>query len=410
MPVFKCILKILRANITFFLIYIIGLSFMGIGIASSLSSEPTTGAFEIDRATYAVVDRDKSALSEGVAAFLGEHGDAVAVEDDEFALQNVIAKGAVDYLLVIPAGYGEQFAQAVRDGKELPAMDAAYSFISLAGIFMDQQVDGYVSLVRTLMTAHPHDAVADLTTQAAKYFEDSVDASYISTAVDVSAADQFSVFLGWSIYTLFTGIVVCVGNILGVMGRPDLRRRNLASALPQGRYNLQLALGCLVITLVSWGWTFGLGIAVYHDAAFSIGLAGVALCGAAMLALCLFAFSFALILGQSGASLLACNAWGNIVGLVIAFLGGTWVPLSLMSSEVLAVAHWLPGYWYSSALEEAITVGATPTLAGALPALQCIGVLLLFAAACFCISLVVARLRAQTSEAGGNLTAPATLS
>lgn len=407
MQVFKCAMGVIRGNLVFPLVYIVGLSFMGLAMAMAFGFEGTVDEFQMERGSYAVIDRDGSALSQGVAQALQQMGDQVAVADDRRAMQDAVAKGRVDYLLMIPQGFGEGFAQAVRAGQEPPAMEAAYSFYSMAGAFADQSVDGYLSLVRSLMAADPQADAAQVAQEALRLAAQPGTASVIPGSATVSEADRFVFYLQWSTYTLFAGIVVCVGLLTGTLGRADVRRRNLASPLSFASYTAQLALACAVVTLVAWGWTLLMGLVAFPQAAAAISPVGLGLCAAAMLAYCLGALAFGLLLGQLGASSMVCNAVGNIVGMVLSFFGGAWVPLDILSPEVVAAARWLPGYWYTTTCQAAAGLAPAPGIEALLPVFQGLGVLLMFAVAVFCVSLVAGRIRLQTAQAGGNRAAEA---
>ena len=62
MQVFKCALEVILRNKVFPLVYIVGLSFMGLFMSWSFDFESTGGTFELAQATYAVIDRDQSEL------------------------------------------------------------------------------------------------------------------------------------------------------------------------------------------------------------------------------------------------------------------------------------------------------------------------------------------------------------
>ena len=402
MQVFKCALRIVRAHFIFPLIYIVGLSLMGLFMASSFTFGAPGGQFERASADYAVVDRDGGALIQGLAASMAAQGQAVAVADEPRAFQDAVAKGAVDYLLVVPQGYGDAFLEAVRAGEEPPAMDAVYSYYAAEGTFMDEAVDGYLAAARTVALADPaasQSAVADAALEAVGQRAEAV---LLDVEGAVSEADRFVFYLAWSTYTLFAGITVCVGMMTATMGRTDVRRRNLASPLPFLAYNAQLGAACLVMVLGAWAWAFGLGLVAFPAAVAEMSAVGLAWCAASMLAFCLVPLALGFLLGALGASGLVVNAVGNIAGMVVSFLGGAWIPLDLMTPEVMALAHALPGFWYTDACSMAAHLPAEAAVGEALPVLQDIGVLVLFAVALFCVALAAARLRTRTAAAGGN--------
>lgn len=407
MQVFKCAMRIIRGNIVFPIIYIIGLSFMGIFMAASFDFDMNENGLERYSCNFSVIDRDGSELSDAITSQLAQHGTQVVVEDTPLAIQDAVAKGTTDYLLIIPEGYEANFAEASHAGEDIPAMETVFSYYSMEGELVDQSVNGFLGMVRSLATVDPDAPLPDVIDQAADYSSRQAPVSVIEKSTATSKADQFVFYLQWSTYTLFAGITVCVGLLVTTLGRVDVRRRNLASPLSFASYNLQLGAACAVITLVAWAWTFCLGLVAFPDAVAQIAPAGLALCALSMLAYCLVPLAFGFLLGQVGANGLICNAAGNIIGMVISFFGGAWISLDLMTPEIVTLAHLLPGYWYSSACSAAAHAPAIMDSATLELVLGHVGVLLLFALALLCVSLVAGRKRLQTSEAGGNRAAEA---
>ena len=73
----------------------------------------------------------------------------------------------------------------------------------------------------------------------------------------------------------------------------------------------------------------------------------------------------------------ASNALGNILGMVISFLGGAWISFDLLDPSVQMLAHFSPAYWYTGALQAAADMGAA-TPEAVIPILENMGVMLLF--------------------------------
>lgn len=406
MKVFECALRIIRGNIVFPLVYIVGLSFMGVFMALSFDFGGIEETLDESGVEYAVIDRDDSVLSRSIAGFLEERGVAVSIDDSRIAFQDAVAKGQADYLLVIPAGYEERFRAAVAAGAELPVMDAVFGYYSVSGSIMDEAVDAYLSVVRTLLLADGTPSMEEATRRAMDVASTRSDVSFVDVGQSTTEADRLVFYLQWSTYTLFAGIVVCVGMLIATMNRTDVRRRNLASPLGYASYNLQLALSCGVFAFASCAWTILLGALVFPSAALELGLGGMALLALSVLGYALMALAFGFMLGQFGASALVCNALGNIIGMVISFMGGAWMSLDLLSPQVVALSRWLPGYWYIDGCQAAARFGADPAAAGTV--LLDAGILALFAIAFLAIGFVAAKQRLQTSEAGGNRAAQAT--
>lgn len=404
MQVFKCAMQIIRGNIIFPIIYIIGLSFMGVFMAQSFDFGSLDNAIDQKNTEYSIVDRDDSDLSRSIASFLEERGVCVQVDDSRIAFQDAVAKGKTDYLLVIPDGYGQAFRTAVLEGlsgEDLPQMEVVFSYYSSKGSLMDEMVNAYLGVVRTLMLESPDAPMESILSDAFRISDDRADVRMMEVANGVSEADRFAFYMQWSTYTLFAGIVVCVGMLISTMNRADVRRRNLSSPLSYVSYNLQLALACAVFAFVSCAWALVLGLVMFPVAVSAMTLEGIALVALSVMAYSFMALAFGFMLGQFGASDLVCNAFGNIFGMVISFFGGAWISLDLLSPEIVAAAHWLPGIWYTDACQLSVhfagnDLGALQTI------LTDVGVLALFAIAFLSIGFVAAKRRLQTSEAGGN--------
>lgn len=401
MQVFNCALRILRDNIAFLLIYIVGLSFMGIFMAHSLDMSSLEDVLETSSGKFALVDRDNSSLSHAIEAVLEDRGVAISVEDSTRAFQDAVAKGQTDYLLVIPEGYESSFQEALNAGETVPQMEVVYSYYAADGAYFDEVVNSYLGCVRAIFATNPNMKWEDVLEHASQAASNKASMHLLDVATTASGTDKFVFYLQWSTYTLFAGIVVCVGMLISIMNRADVRRRNLASPLSYRAFNVQLALACALIAVGSSVWTFVLGLLAFPEAMGALSPAGLGLSALSVLCYALMALAFGFMLGQCGTSVLMCNAFGNIFGMLISFLGGAWISLDLLSPEIMAFAHWLPGYWYTDACH--LSAGMTGTDLSVLSSVFVdLGVLLLFAAAFLGIGFVAAKRRLQTSEAGGN--------
>lgn len=160
MQVFKCAMRIIRGNIIFPIIYIVGLSFMGIFMAASFDFDMNENGLERYSCNFSVIDRDGSKLSDAIASQLAQHGTQVVVEDTPLAIQDAVAKGATDYLLIIPEGYETDFVEAAHADEDAPSMETVFSYYSMEGELVDQSVNGFLGMVRSLAMASPETPMA----------------------------------------------------------------------------------------------------------------------------------------------------------------------------------------------------------------------------------------------------------
>ena len=149
MSTFRTSLRIVAAHRVIILVYLLTLSMFG--LLMGLSVTDTADEVVDTHATVAVVDRDGSEVSRGVARYLGSVGEARPLEDSQQALQDATAQNRISYILVIPAGYGQALQASARQGSEPPALETIVNYESTAGSLMDVRTTSYLEQVRTYL-------------------------------------------------------------------------------------------------------------------------------------------------------------------------------------------------------------------------------------------------------------------
>lgn len=393
----------------FFLIYAVGLSFMGVAMALSVtSSQPSDTAAAVARpqVTWAIVDRDGSGLSRGLAEGLADLGTREDVPDDRLAMERAVAQGQVDCLFVVPEGFGDDFLAAARAGRETPAVEAAYGFVGADGALASSAAERWLSAAAVAAAADPSAGGATISEEADKAAAETASVTVLPSPKAEDAAggvNAFTFYLQWSIYTTVASVIACTAALFSAFDRTDVRRRDLASPETYASYTLQVAGAALVVTLACWGAATAVGLAFFGADAAAMGPTGLAATLGASLFFCLVPLAVSFLAGQFGCGFGGANAIGNLLGMAMSFLGGAWVSLSLLGPEVQAVARFTPGWWYTDALARARDLATSADPGGALEAVAAdLAVVLLFAVATFLVALVVGKLREQTAEAGGN--------
>lgn len=404
MQVFKTAIRIVLSRPVYLLVYVIFLSMLGVFITGGINISTEDGEYAATKTPFAVVDRDDSELSESLTAFLSENGQAVEVADEPFALQDAVATGEARYLLIIPPGYGDAFLEAARTGSSEPMLESTYSFATIGGALVDEQVNQYLGLVRATAILEPEATSSSIMAQADEAISSSADVETVQTRNAVMPADRFAFYLQWGTYTMTAAIVVCIGFLMGAFSRTDLHRRNLTSPMSSLQLGLQKAAACLLVTIAVCAATCGIGLL-----AFGSSLQGVSVQIITLVLACAFAFSLVplsigFLLGQLGANEMVSNAVGNIGGMIMSFLGGAWISLDYLAPEVQMFSRFTPTYWYVDAINQSIHL-TTMDFASIAPVLADIGIVLLFAATLMIVALAAGRIRMRSAEAGGNAAA-----
>jgi len=391
MQVFKTALRVFFRHPIYLVIYVLWLGCMGLFTGMSLASAGQ-GTFAEERPTVAVIDRDGSALSQGIADFLGDHSQLVSVADSERALQDATAQNQAAYIVIIPQGFGEGFANATG-GSGTPMLDTVVSYESYAGPMMDNLVNEYLATVRTYLVAGVGGNQADIAQRAAAALADSAEVTVQQADESATVSHQYSTYMNFSVYPAMLAIIICVAVVMSAFGREEVRRRDFASAASSLSMNLQIALACAVIAVIVWAWISALGLIAFGSSLGGVSpriiVAGIA----SLFVFCLVALALGFLIGQLTGSELVMNAAGNIVGLILSFLGGTWISLDLVGEPMATIAKLTPTYYYSNALSQAY--GAYDATGAGITYASDLGIITLFAIAIFAVALAIGRQKSR---------------
>lgn len=404
MQVFRTALRVFFSHPVYILIYIFFLSIMGVFVGTTAVPTPTESDFEASVVDVAVIDRDGSDLSEGLTEFIASYSHIVEVEDTRKAMQDAAAQDYADYILIIPANFGEQFVKAAEEGTNVATLETITGYESISAHLMGRLVDGYLNTCAIYLSTNTATTQSEAVAFAEASMENEGTLEVMQKNDTVPVSRQWMTYMMFSGYTIMVSIIVCVGVVMSAFNRTEIRRRDVISPLSTLSMNLQIAAATLVITLICWAWVCIFGLMVFGGSLSGIDLLIVATVCLSLLAYCGVPLSIGFFLGLVTNSELMVNAIGNILGLAFSFLGGIWISSELMSDTMVAVAHFIPTFYYGDAISQAVDLSGASfqTLA---PILQNIGIMLLFALSIFTVALVAGRLRVQSAEAGGNAAA-----
>lgn len=397
MSICKYALLIARRHPFYLSIYVVFLSIMGVfmlgsspGDDAAAVSEDGMGAY---RSQIAFIDRDDSELSRALREHMRATDELVDVPDESYALQDALATSQVDAVLIVPGGFGDALLRAARSEDELPGIEVAYGDDIQAGALAAQRAERWLSLVASEAALSADSQGEDLIAAARDDISHVASVEIVQMESGETPASRLSFYFTFSSYSIMSSVVVVVGVVFAALSEPEVRRRQLASPVSTWSQGAQALAGCALLTLFVCIWIAVVGL-VASGAYVMIPSSPVqvALAFTALFAFALTPFSLAYLLSQLGFREEGLNSIANIGGMVVSFLGGAWMPLSLLDENVQAVARFTPTYWMGDAVQTALDAPAvTPELLGTVTV--DIGIVLLFAVALASIGFAVARSR-----------------
>ena len=272
------------------------------------------------------------------------------------AMREAVLLGDLQGGFVIPHSYDAD----IRDGRsvEVPWVSLPTGSGGDLSLIVGSVIDQQSSLVNAARLAHERgaaDSFDEALTRARAESETIPNvAVHASTAgnpegsgLSTAAAQELTLFV--FVTSLSAASMLVESRRLGVSRRMIASPTSIATVLTGealGRFAIALLQGLLIVL----GSTvlFGIDWGNLSTILLSVALLSLAATGAAML------FG-ALMRSEQQAS-----AVGVFVGLALAALGGSMVPLEIFPPVMARIAHLTPHAWALGAMDDAITRGATP--------------------------------------------------
>lgn len=407
MSTFKTALRMALAHPLYLLIYTVFISLMGVFIAASVSwnSSQLTEYKPYD-ANVIVVDRDDSDLSRALTKHLGSRFELVTgIGDDTYDLADALsksnsAKGSADCVFFIPEGFEGDLVAAARAGESLPKLDVTYGAGTMAAALSSAEASRWISLAGAAAALEPTASNGDVAKAAehaaAERAEVEIERAEVEierVKVDSTAAATLESYFNFGAYAIISSVIVSVGLVFSGMNEPERVRRMDAGPISERQRSLAVFAAAAVLTVCIWFVSSMMGVVGFAGAVAEVGVGRVCLALAATFALACTPLAVGFALSSLGAREELLNGVGNLLGMLMTFLGGAWMPLSLMGSAVQTVAHFVPTFWVNDAIGKALAADLTPTVLGDI---ACdLGVTVLFAAAIAAVGLALARAKSR---------------
>lgn len=389
MQTYKAFLKIAKKNCPSAMIYFI--IFMVVCImASSQNEENENEIYKDEEINFTVFNRDGSELGEAVKEYLSGKNKYVEVEDEEDAIRLSLYYRSVYYILVIPEG----FEEAIANGG-----DMKYEHYKVEdsdqGYYVNMEVESYMQTLKSYIAAGcDMNAAIEKT---ADTLSENINVELLSDMQDKevegnpissnSSANRPSIYYFYQYvpYIFLAIVITALGPIIITFGKKDVKMRINVSAQTFRSHSLQMFLGVVTFGLIVLA-IFNISAVILYGSTMSLAsLVYYLILTLSFLMVCLCITYLGGFLFKSSATM---SAFANVVSLGMSFLGGIFVPLEFLGDTMKNIARFTPTYWYIQANNDIIGVEKFSDINIGEFARNC-GIQLLFAAAFFCIGLVV---------------------
>ncbi|MCI1858447.1 MAG: ABC transporter permease [Sporolactobacillus sp.] len=341
MPIFNLCLKIFRRNWAALSLYVVIFLLISVIIAATSVSEQQTPDFTQEKAKVALIDHDRTVLTEGFRRALGGSAEFVNLPDQTEKLQDALFFRKVTYILRIPHGFSDRVLQG-----ETPQMNKTVVPGSMENAYLDVAVNRYWNLAHLYVDKEPR---IDATRLADQLNADMAQRTSVTMKASQQAKtlDSFSrYYFNFASYALAGVLLMGISTIMIVFNRRELKWRNFCSPLSANAINGQLILANLTFALLVWAFLTvcdflfdPTGAATPNMVFFALNLLIFTACTTAM--------SF--LTGHLVRNLNAMSAVCNVLTLGPCFISGVFVPQEFLNDSVLKIASFTPVYWYVQA-------------------------------------------------------------
>ena len=389
-------LKIMKRRKMTFVIYFSVFAALFLSMALLGDSSMYDG-FTAKKPNYACINRDgDGSLISGLSKVLEYAGTSVELEDSKEAMMDAGFFQAVDCIFVIPEGFEKGFWAGEESSLQMWQWPSSSS-----GYYLRSSVEQYLSLVRMYQRAGgmSEEEMARAASSAMELETEVTVRRYTDGAV---VSEEIRLFQRFIPYIMLLVCISAVGNVFLCFKKPEIRMRNLCSPVKPASFAIGKFLYACVVGAGAWILLNLLIAVVSLKDWMQIDGRMWPLYAANSLAFMFVAVSVALLCSALINSENVMSFVTNIVSLAMCFVSGVFVPLEFMGGGILKVAKFVPVYWFEENAENISHLTGfgweelTPVYKGML--LQA-G----FAAALFCLYLLVSKYREQAEESYGSI-------
>lgn len=384
MKIFESFMKIMRKHLTTSLIYIT--IFLIIGIAMTKSSSDSEEGYTARRLRVSVTDLDDTEASRAAVEFIEKNHEIVEIGDDRDEHFDALYYTKIHVILTIEEGYSEKLERGETTG--------LFTEISVPGTnptqLFDSQLNRYISLVSAGIAGGK--TPADASVKASDVLSQEIETVMFKDVGDGSEKEDVQYFYFKYLSYIFVAVLLNgLCPILLTLRKKDIHNRISCSGISSHSQLMQISLATLIFVIGAYVLLIGAGIVLFGGDMFTerglFSMLNAFVFVIVTMMICMFVSSLS-------PSMNTLSMIANVVGLGMSFLCGVFVPQNYLGDAALNIGKLLPTYWYVKASNILMEKEGEMLSYGNF--FICIGVQIAFAAALFCITLLISKNKRQS--------------
>jgi len=331
MTVFKAFLKILNRNKGIVIMYTVILLVFGV---TNMSTNNSNNLFTASKPSVLIVNEDNGNISKNLVKYFNENSEIKKIANNEEARNDALFYQDVSYIIYIPKNYSSDFLSGkdiTLDIKKTDTYNGAYAemllnrYLNVANIYQ-KSISDETELINKINETLKKEVKVEVTSK-----------------LNTGELDKASFYYNFMSYSMLACLIYVICLILQVFNQDKISKRNIISSTNYKKSNRILLLSNFLYSFVLWLLYFIVSIFIVPDVIFS--MHGVLyLVNSFIFMITCITLSF--LLGNLIRNKNAISGVVNVIALGSSFLCGVFVPVDLLPSFVLSVAHIFPTFYY----------------------------------------------------------------
>lgn len=350
MKIFKLFYSLANAYRSNIIINIVILFALAIPI-SMIYSNNLDSSFNQVEIKMGLVNHDQgNVVTDHFVDYLSDQNEIVDLPDDEEAIVDALYYENANYVLEIPAGFGD----ALLEGEDLIPLEKRVGPESSVETYADILINNYIRNFQYLNTGTTDINDPDAVNTTLQLVTDSI-ADHITVSTSESTnLDPDTIGFGMSFthlasYTMIMTLITVFGFPMISMRNPEIMKRDRLGDISTSRRNTELFLACNIFGLALWLLIMTVGGLVYgFDTLFSShGQLLLLSSFVAMFGIQQMAFFIVTVAPNKGIVSFCSTA----ISLLVAFTSGLFIPRNFTSPVMQQIAQIATPIWQVKADE-----------------------------------------------------------
>ncbi|MBP3920379.1 MAG: ABC transporter permease [Bacilli bacterium] len=338
MTIFKTFLHVLnkiKITIIIYTLILVVFSF------TSLQSSNPINNFAETKPDIIVIDNDNSKLSKNLVKYLESkcHVNKEIDINDKNLVSDSLFHRIISYIIYIPENYKETILENNKPNIEIKQTGDYES--SYTEMILKEYLE--IVSVYSNLSNNENEIIENID----KNTRTNTNIN-ITSKIDKNNINNLTFYFNFATYSLIACILYIIGVIISIFKDEKINKRTIISSTSYKKVNRLLLLSNLLYAIILWLFYILISCIILKDIMFTqYGLVCIINSFIFTISVTSLAFFITTLINKKE----AMTGLVNIISLGQAFLCGAFVPVELLPSKVLTVAHILPAYYYINSNE-----------------------------------------------------------